>query len=233
MRVGAENALGTPCAPRARALCLSREGAPVERAVRYIPPEFVRAHVDAVRADLAAHDARHLELVGRHHRLAPFLRHNTKDLPKSVRGIPYYHLGFVAGIFDSAGAGGTMRPQLEVAEIEAIAERVKDTAAQLRPFEPGFADRVRTVAWRAQPCVLDEALDSILEPSRPTGPDEVDATPADRVLIFLMCWIVLRCDAIGCRPTLSCSVSGGRIRVQTKPRRRWLVRRGSPVGVEL
>jgi hypothetical protein len=48
-----------------------------------------------------------------------------------TRGAPAARLALIDSI----------RPQLEVAEIEAIAERVKDTAAQLRPFEPGFADR--------------------------------------------------------------------------------------------
>src|SRR6185503_1415637 len=116
---------------------------------------------------------------GQHHRLSAFLRRESGDLPRRLRGVPQYHLGFLADLFDRAGAGGTMREPTTEAIAEA-AERVREAVIACRPLEPGFPDRVREVGWRAQPYVLDAALAPLLPTGEvPDGPDNPDG-PMDR-----------------------------------------------------
>ena len=60
-------------------------------------------------------------------------------------------------------------------------------AESIMPADEGFADRARSVAWRAQPHILDEVLWALFERDEKQEA-EVDLEPEVSAMVYLMLW---------------------------------------------
>ena len=120
-------------------------------------------------------------------RLTNFMQRNMPQLEGETREVVLYMFAVCIRVFEQFGgrlkkAGG--------AEIDAASARVQGEAASLVPFDDGFPERVRGVAWRAQPHLLDEALWALFErDDREEG--ELDVPSDQAGLIFLLLWVAV------------------------------------------
>ena len=117
-------------------------------------------------------------------RLARFFKANVPQMPGQTGEVALYLLAVVIRLFERGG-GRLLR--VGPKEVEAATAKIHAHARALRAGEPGFADRVREIADRAQPHILDEALHALLEREEKKD-EEVEMEPEHAALVFLMLW---------------------------------------------
>jgi len=150
----------------------------------YIPREQVHAWSEAIGRDQVAHQAALNRLLTDQRRLTKFLEHNQAELQPTTAGVALYLFGVLARIYDLAG--GQLR-KVTWDHIHAAAQRVSGATAELLPIDEAFPERVRAVAWRAQPHVLDEALMALF--ARETTDEEADLDDAEAGKVFFLMWV--------------------------------------------
>src|SRR5690606_1117714 len=134
----------------------------------YLPRAQVHAWSDEIGANQIAHQGALGRLLQQQRRLTRFLEENQAQLEPTTAGVALYLYGALARIFDLAGG------QLRAAsweQVRAAEARVKAAAGALLPFDEAFPERVREVAWRAQPHLLDEAMFALFD-RPPKGEEE-------------------------------------------------------------
>ena len=116
-------------------------------------------------------------------RLARFFKANIPQMKGQAGEVSLYLLAVIVRLFERGGKLGRVGPQ----EIEAATKKIQLHAKTLLPGDDGFAGRVRDVADRAQPHILDEALHALFEREERKD-NEVLIPPEQAALVFLMLW---------------------------------------------
>lgn len=150
----------------------------------YIPRDLVHGWSETIGASPQDHQAALTRLLREQRRLSRFVEENAAQMGRGSDQITMYLVGVVARIFDLAGGRLKAATWEQVREAEA---RVGKAVAGLLPVDAGFPGRVREVAGRAQPHVLDEALLALFE--REVKPGEPDLASAERAKVFLTLWV--------------------------------------------
>lgn len=150
----------------------------------YIPRATVHDWSEHIAEHQDDHKAALARLLKDQRRLAKHVEENRESLQQFSGGIATYFIGVIVRMFELAG--GRMRgatwEQIRAAEAKIGAE-----VGNLLPIDDKFPERVRAVAWRAQPHILDEALMALF--TKPTGSDEVDMAGAEKAKVFFLIWV--------------------------------------------
>lgn len=117
--------------------------------------------------------------------LVNFLRKNAAHIGAQEAEVTTYMLAVILRIFEQVG--GRMH-KVSASEAQAAADRISAIADQLLPFDAELPARVRAVAWRAQPHILDEVLWALYERKEDKKEGEVDVEPRKAALITLALW---------------------------------------------
>ena len=118
-------------------------------------------------------------------RLLNFYNKNLPATDGQTGEVSIYLLSVVIRIYDRAG--GRLN-KVNGAQINAAASKIGGMTDALLPFDDDFPSRVREVADRAQPHILDEALWALFERDEKKD-GEVNVDPEQAGLIFLMLWV--------------------------------------------
>lgn len=151
-------------------------------------PVIPRAHVKELSEACAAMGLgfqsiarRVLEEQGRLNR---FFRSNLPAMDANSGEVSLYLFAVVVRIFQQCGG---KLSRVGAAEIDAATKKIAAAAPGLLPFDAGFPERVRAVTDRAQPHILDEALNALFEREEKQE-NEVDLDLAQSGRVFLMLW---------------------------------------------
>lgn len=151
-------------------------------------PEIPRDHVHALSEACAALGASFQPVAKRtledQARLLRFFKANLGDMPGSSGEVSLYLLAVVVRIFQQCGGRVA---KVGPADIEAATRRIGAHAASLLPADETFPERVRAIADRAQPHILDEALHALFEREE-RREDEVELDHDASARVFLMLW---------------------------------------------
>lgn len=151
-------------------------------------PAIPRAHVKALSEECAALGASFQPIAQRlledQSRLLRFFKGNLPQMDEQAGEVSLYLFAVIARIFSKCGGKlGRVGPN----EIEAAKKKITAAAGGLLPWDAEFPARVRAVEDRAQPHILDEALDALFEREEKQANEvELDKEQAGRV--FLMLW---------------------------------------------
>lgn len=150
-------------------------------------PTMSRAHVHRLSEACAEGSA--VEVAARRAldsqpRLVKFFKANLPQMASQPGEVSLYLLSVVIRVF--AGSGGKLS-KVGASEIEAATKKIQSHARGLLPGDEGFPERVRSVADRAQPHLIDEALHALFEREKNLD-KEVDIDPQQAALILLMLW---------------------------------------------
>jgi hypothetical protein len=151
----------------------------------YIPRPDVHAWSESIGDNQSDHEAALTRLLKEQRRLTRFLEENRESLTPASAGVSVYLYGVLARIYDLAG--GRLR-SATWAQVRDAEQRVGAEVANLLPLDDGFAERVREVAWRAQPHILDEALMALFERDEQEE-GEANLDDGESAKVFLLMWV--------------------------------------------
>lgn len=150
-------------------------------------PVLPRAHVHALSeacADNPAVEAAAKRALDGQARLTRFFRTNLPAMAPQPGEVSLYLLSVVIRVFE--GSGGQLK-RVGAAEIDAATRKLAGIAPKVLPGDEGLPARVRAIADRAQPHLLDEALYALFEREKNLE-KEVDVPSDQAALVFLMLW---------------------------------------------
>jgi hypothetical protein len=117
-------------------------------------------------------------------RLLRFFKGNLPQMDGQAGEVSLYLLAVIVRIFDQCGGKiGRIGPK----EIDLATKKISGLTRGLLPWDAGFPERVRGVADRAQPHILDKALEALFEREE-KKPNEVEVDLEQAGRIFLMLW---------------------------------------------
>jgi hypothetical protein len=117
-------------------------------------------------------------------RLLRFFKSNLPQMEDQTGEVSLYLLSVIVRIFSKCGGKlGRVGP----AEIDTATRKIAAAAPKLLPWDKDFPDRVRAIADRAQPHILDEALNALFEREERQA-NEVDLDLEQSGRVFLMLW---------------------------------------------
>ncbi len=152
----------------------------------YLPRDWVHARSEELGETALQEQAALQRVLKQQRRLTRWLEENAGSLEPTTGGVAVYLFGVVARMFDLAG--GRLR-KATWEQVRAAERQVGQVAGDLLPFDDGFQDRVRQVAWRAQPHLLDEALMNLFD--REAAEDEADLSPTEAGKVFFLLWVAI------------------------------------------
>lgn len=164
-------------------------------ALPVIPRDTVHALSEAC-ADLPNVEVAARRALDSQPRLARFFRANIPQMAAEPGEVSLYLLSVVIRVFE--GAGGRLG-RVGAAEIDAATRRLAAWGPKVLPGDEGLPERVRAIAERAQPHLLDEALHALFERERNLD-KEIEIPPAQAALVFLMLWAATEACAAAWRP---------------------------------
>ena len=151
-------------------------------------PTIPRAHVKALSEACAALGLGFQPVAQRilqdQPRLNRFFRGNLPAMNEQSGEVSLYLFAVIVRIFQQCGG---KLPRVGAEHIDAATKTIAAAAPGLLPFDASFPERVRGVAGRAQPHILDEAMHALFErDEKVEGEVDLDLDQAGRV--FLMLW---------------------------------------------
>jgi hypothetical protein len=149
-----------------------------------IPRDEVHRLSEACANEGLAFQAAARRLLEDQARLTRFFKSNLAQMKGKTGEVSLYLLAVVLRIFERSGG---KLAKVTAAEIEAATSRITAVGRAMLPAGDDFPERVRAVAWRAQPGILDEALHALFERDEKKA-EEVDMTPDQAALVFFMLW---------------------------------------------
>lgn len=119
-------------------------------------------------------------------RVVRFFKGNLPEMADQPGEVSLYLLAVVVRIFEQCG--GKLE-RVGAPEIEKATAKVQAAvrSAGLFPVTAEFPAKVRTIADRAQPHILDEALHALFEREE-RKEQEVEMEPEQSALVFVMLW---------------------------------------------
>jgi hypothetical protein len=151
-------------------------------------PAIPRPHVKALSEECATLGASFQPIAKRllddQARLVRFFKGNLPQMDDQAGEVSLYLLAVIVRIYSKCGG---RLAKVGQAEIELATKKIAGAARGLLPWDAGFPERVRGLADRAQPHILDEALHALFERAeRQENEVDLDLEQAGRV--FLMLW---------------------------------------------
>lgn len=151
-------------------------------------PAIPRVHVKALSEECATLGASFQPIAQRmledQSKLLRFFRGNLPQMDNQAGEVSLYLLAVIVRIYAKCGGKlGRVGP----AEIEAAKKKISAAAPKLLPWDAEFPERVRAVEDRAQPHILDEALNALFEREEKQQ-NEVDLDLEQAGRVFLMLW---------------------------------------------
>jgi hypothetical protein len=151
-------------------------------------PAIPRAHVKALSEECATLGASFQPIAQRlledQSRLLRFFKGNLPQMDGQAGEVSLYLLAVIARIYSKCGG---KLARVGQPEIDAAKRKISVAAGGLLPWDSGFPERVRAIADRAQPNILDEALDALFEREEKQA-NEVDLDLEQAGRVFLMLW---------------------------------------------
>lgn len=150
-------------------------------------PVLPRAQVHALSeacADLPNVEVAARRALDNQPRLTRFFKANLPQMAAQPGEVSLYLLSVVIRVFE--GSGGRLG-RVGAGEIDGATRKLAGVASKVLPGDDAFPERVRAVADRAQPHLLDEALFALFEREKNLD-KEVDIPPDQAALVFLMLW---------------------------------------------
>jgi hypothetical protein len=151
-------------------------------------PAIPRDHVHALSEECAnqglAFQAVARRLLEDQSRLLRFFKANLPQMSGQTGEVSLYLLAVIVRIFQQCGG---RIGRIGATDIEKATAKVRAVADKCLPADDGFPDRVRAIADRAQPNILDEALHALIE-RKERKENEADLDPDQAVRVFLMLW---------------------------------------------
>jgi hypothetical protein len=150
-----------------------------------IPRDDVHRLAEACADDQERYQSIATRLVKEQRRLSRFVKKEIPTIEGQEGQVALYLYTVVIRIFEAyGGALGRVGSR----EIDAARAKIGAAAAGLLPFDDGFPERVRGVADRAQPHILDESLWALFERDD-LEEGELNVDPDKAGLIFLVLWV--------------------------------------------
>ena len=149
-------------------------------------PTLPRAHVHTLSeacANGAAVEVSSRRALDQQPRLVRFFRANLPQMSEQTGEVSLYLLSVVIRVY--TGSGGQLG-KVGAGEIAAATQKIQAVASKVLPGNEGLPERVRAIADRAQPHLLDEALWALFERERQER--EVEVPHDQAALLFLMLW---------------------------------------------
>jgi hypothetical protein len=151
-------------------------------------PAIPRDHVHALSEECATLGASFQPIAKRlledQARLLRFFKGNLPQMDGNAGEVSLYLLAVVVRIY--AKCGGKLT-RVGPKEIDLATKKIAAAAPSLLPWDAGFPERVRAIADRAQPAILDEALHALFEREEKQD-NEVDLDLEQSGRVFLMLW---------------------------------------------
>jgi len=149
-----------------------------------IPRDDVHRLAEACSEEQERYHSIATRLVKEQRRLSRFVKKEIPTIEGQESQVALYLYTVVIRIFEAYGG---KLGRVSNREIDAARAKIGAVAGGLLPFDDGFPERVRQVADRAQPHILDEALWALFErDDLEEGEVQVDLDKAG--LIFLVLW---------------------------------------------
>lgn len=152
----------------------------------FIPRAVVHEWSEQIGNNPPEHQAALSRLLRDQRRLSKFVEENRESLQPASAGVAMYLVGVIIRMFELAGGrlrGGTWE------QIRAASGRIESELGNLLPADDKFPERVRAIAWRSQPHILDEALMALFE--RPTGENEADIAMGEKAKVTFLLWAAI------------------------------------------
>jgi len=149
-----------------------------------IPRERVHAWSESIGKQPDDHQAALQRLLKSQRRISKFVEENAENLTMQTGGVAMYMIGVILRLFDLSG--GQLR-SATWAQVRAAEAKVQEAVGQLLPLDDELPARARSIAWRAQPHILDEALMALFERSPSDGEEELDQVEAFKV--YMLMWV--------------------------------------------
>ncbi len=151
-------------------------------------PVIPRDHVHALSEECATLGASFQPIAKRlledQARLLRFFKGNLPQMDGQAGEVSLYLLAVVARIFSKCGG---KLARVGPNEIALATKKIAAAAPSLLPWDAEFPARVRTIEDRAQPHILDEALNALFEREEKQA-NEVDLDLEQAGRVFLMLW---------------------------------------------
>lgn len=151
----------------------------------YIDRDTVHAWSEAIGEQTPVHQSALQRLLKQQRRLTRFVEENHENMTGPTAGVSVYLFGVLARMFDLGGGRLKSATWEQIRDAEA---RVGSVIADLMPADDGFAERVRTISWRAQPHMLDEALMALFDAPKKVE-QEIELPHEEAVKVFLLMWV--------------------------------------------
>ena len=117
------------------------------------------------------------------------MQENSANLTFSSSGVGIYLLGVITRMFDLAGGRLKSATWGQIREAE---KRIGQAVDQVLPIDAQFGERLRTVEWRAQPHILDEAIMSLFDrDEEDKGEEEESLDPVECAKLFFLLWVAV------------------------------------------
>jgi len=126
-------------------------------------------------------------LIKNQRRLSRFFEQNIGEMGPVASQVGLYMLSVSLRIFDQVGG---RLSKVNTEDIHAATAKVQGAAADLFPADETFAERAKSIDWRAQPHLLDEILWALFERDDKTE-GEVDLETDKAALVYLMLWAAI------------------------------------------
>ena len=150
-----------------------------------IPRYDVHSIAESCAEDAEVYRGTATRLLKQQRRLLNFFKANLPAMSAQTGEVSVYLFSVIVQIFEKYG--GTLS-KVNGRQIDDAAARVQGSVQALLPFDASFPERVRSLEWRAQSAVLDEALWALFEREKKKD-GEVDVADDQAGLIFLMLWV--------------------------------------------
>ena len=155
----------------------------------FFPRDVVHQWSDEIGDNPEGHRVALQRLLREQRRLAKFVQENAANLGPTTGGVGLYLLGVIARMYDMAG-GRLKSPSW--GQIRAAEKRISEVVPQLMPVDDEFPDRLRTVEWRAQPHILDEAIMSLFDrDDEELGEEEEPLDTVECVKLLFLVWVAI------------------------------------------
>ena len=146
----------------------------------YIGRVQIHAWIDDIDDDKAAHKAAINYLLTSQRALSRFVAVQAGQVGVGSRRKILFIQGAILRVFDLAGGKISKITTEHIADAE---EKITGVAGEMLPLDDDFAERVRGVAWRGQPHLVDELLMSLF--------DDKELDVREIAKLFFLMWVVV------------------------------------------
>ena len=141
-------------------------------------------------------------LIREQRRLSRFFEQNAEPMGPMAGQVALYMLSVSIRIFELIGGRLAKVNGTDLADASARVQAAV-RSAELLPAGDDFAERAKSVGWRAQPHLLDEVLWALFERDEEKKEGEVDIEPDQSALVYIMLWVAIEALDRNWRPPAS------------------------------